>query len=297
VNGSGLDRSHARRLFGHTHRDDANLGELQRASRNPISKGLDQADRFALDDLLGDRTQQPVVDRILHAIGASWHAQIGFNLDVHFEVLSALSFGRTYSVASAECHALQNNPVHLAIVAWTGAPHPGQATGNNRRGEDMEPDLPSVTHPQVLVRLAVESDLEPLNEMYNQYVKDTHFTFDIEPMTMAVLGGAIVGYASSSQWRTKPAYLASIETSVYLAPEAVGRGAGTKLYEELFQSLDGEDVHRAYAGIALPNPASVALHEHFGFKRVGHFTEQGRKFDRYWDVAWFEKPLGGQAEG
>jgi phosphinothricin acetyltransferase len=51
-------------------------------------------------------------------------------------------------------------------------------------------------------------------------------------------------------------------------------------------------VHRAYAGIALPNPASVALHERFGFKKVAHFSEQGRKFGRYWDVAWFEKSLG-----
>ncbi len=52
-------------------------------------------------------------------------------------------------------------------------------------------------------------------------------------------------------------------------------------------------LHRAYAGIALPNQASIALHERFGFKRVAHFTEQGRKFDRYWDVGWYEKPLGG----
>ena len=173
-----------------------------------------------------------------------------------------------------------------------------------------------MTNPQLLVRPAEEGDLEQLNDMYNQYVKDTHFTFDIEPVTIearrewfahykpagphrllvAVSDNAVVGYACSSQWRTKPAYLTSIETSVYLAPDSVGRGAGTKLYEQLFKSLEGEDVHRAYAGIALPNPASVALHERFGFKHVAHFTEQGRKFDRYWDVAWFEKPLGGQAE-
>ena len=170
---------------------------------------------------------------------------------------------------------------------------------------------------ELLVRLAAESDLEPLNDLYNQYVKDTHFTFDLEPMTMearrewfthygqagrhrllvAVSDHAVVGYASSSQWRNRPAYDTSVETSVYLAPEAVGRGAGTRLYEELFKSLEDEDVHRAYAGISLPNPASVALHERFGFKRVAHFTEQGRKFGRYWDVAWFEKPLGAQAEG
>jgi phosphinothricin acetyltransferase len=62
----------------------------------------------------------------------------------------------------------------------------------------------------------------------------------------------------------------------------------------LFKFLEGEDVHRAYAGIALPNPASIGLHERFGFKRVAHFTEQGRKFGRYWDVAWYEKPIGGE---
>jgi phosphinothricin acetyltransferase len=72
----------------------------------------------------------------------------------------------------------------------------------------------------------------------------------------------------------------------------VGRGAGSRLYEGLFKSLEGQDVHRAYAGIALPNPASIGLHERFGFKRVAHFTEQGRKFGRYWDVAWYEKPVG-----
>jgi phosphinothricin acetyltransferase len=86
-----------------------------------------------------------------------------------------------------------------------------------------------------------------------------------------------------------------VETSVYLAPDAVGRGAGTRLYEKLFKALEGEDVHRAYAGIALPNPASVGLHERFGFKRAGHFTEQGRKFGRYWDVAWYEKALGAES--
>ena len=173
-----------------------------------------------------------------------------------------------------------------------------------------------MTQHQLEVRPGAEQDLEPLNDLYNQYVKDTHFTFDLEPMTIearrewfthygpvgrhrllvAVSGDTVVGYACSSQWRSRPAYDTSVETSVYLAPDAVGRGAGTKLYKELFKSLEDEDVHRAYAGIGLPNAASVALHERFGFKRVAHFTEQGRKFGRYWDVAWFEKPLGGQAD-
>ena len=155
-----------------------------------------------------------------------------------------------------------------------------------------------------------------MNEIYNQYVAETHYTFDVEPMStdarrewfthygasgryrvmVAVLEGRVIGYASSSRFRPKPAYETSIETSIYLASESVGRGTGTRLYERLFKLLEGEDVHRAYAGIALPNPASIAIHERFGFKRVAHFTEQGRKFSRYWDVAWYEKPLGVQPE-
>lgn len=172
-------------------------------------------------------------------------------------------------------------------------------------------------HATVVVRAAVEDDLEALNSIYNQYIAETHYTFDLEPYTMdarrewfshyAVTGryrllvalhdDHMIGYASSSRFRLKAAYEPSVETSIYLAPEAVGQGTGTRLYSELFKALDGEDVHRALAGVGLPNPASVALHERFGFKRVGVFTEQGRKFDRYWDVAWYEKPLGATHEG
>lgn len=169
-----------------------------------------------------------------------------------------------------------------------------------------------MTHPQVHVRPCTEGDLDALNDIYNQYVIETHFTFDVEPITIearlewfshyattgrhrllvAVSDGEIAGFACSSRFRPKPAYETSVEATIYLTPGAVGRGAGSKLYTELFKSLESEDVHRAYAGVALPNPASIALHERFGFKRVAHFTEQGRKFDRYWDVAWYEKPFG-----
>jgi phosphinothricin acetyltransferase len=174
-----------------------------------------------------------------------------------------------------------------------------------------------VIHGNVAVRAAAAGDLEALNEIYNRYVTEAHYTFDIEPMTIetrrdwfshyaesgphhvlvAVSDESVVGYASSSRFRPKVGYNTSVETSIYLAPDAVGRGIGFRLYEGLFKALEGEDLHRAYAGIALPNPASIALHERFGFKRVAHFTEQGRKFGRYWDVAWYEKPLGDEPAG
>jgi phosphinothricin acetyltransferase len=169
-----------------------------------------------------------------------------------------------------------------------------------------------LSNAKVTVRPADVKDLGQLNDLYNRYVLETHFTFDIEPMTLesrrewfghysntgrhrvvvGVSDGSVIGYACSSRWRPKPAYETSVETSIYIAPDAVGRGIGTRLYEELFKQLQGEDVHRALAGIALPNQASIALHERFGFKRVAHFTEQGRKFDRYWDVGWYEKAMG-----
>src|ERR1700674_3518113 len=160
------------------------------------------------------------------------------------------------------------------------------------------------------VRHAVLGDLEPLNELYNHYVRETHVTFDIDPITMqdrrewfthygtggrhqllvAREAGRLLGYVSSSPYRAKLAYEKSVETSIYLAPDATRRGIGSRLYRALFDALGGEDVHRAYAGIALPNPASIALHERLGFGLAGCFSEQGRKFERFWDVAFYERP-------
>lgn len=78
---------------------------------------------------------------------------------------------------------------------------------------------------------------------------------------------------------------------VYVSREFIGGGVGTALYRHLFRVLDREDVHRAYAVMSLPNEPSIALHERFGFVRAGFFSEQGRKFGRYWDVAWYEKRM------
>ncbi|MDI3403441.1 GNAT family N-acetyltransferase [Streptomyces cavernicola] len=167
---------------------------------------------------------------------------------------------------------------------------------------------------EMLVRPGSEGDIEALTEIYNHYVRETAITFDTVPFTpeerlpwlrshpedgrhrllvaQPSPGSPILGYATSSAFRSKPAYETSVEVSVYLTPDAAGRGVGTLLYTSLFDALSGEDVHRAYAGIALPNAPSVLLHERFGFRHVGTYAEVGRKFDRYWDVAWYEKRLG-----
>jgi len=164
----------------------------------------------------------------------------------------------------------------------------------------------------VSTRPAVESDLADLTEIYNHYVRETAITFDLEPFCVAdrrpwfeAFGqngrhrlfvaedqGRITGYACSHRFRVKGAYETSVETSVYLRSGCEGRGLGTALYTDLFRNLEGEDVHRAYAGITLPNPGSIALHERFGFREIGVFAEVGRKLGRYWDVAWYEARLG-----
>jgi phosphinothricin acetyltransferase len=93
------------------------------------------------------------------------------------------------------------------------------------------------------------------------------------------------------RFRPKAAYDTTVETTIYSSQESVGKGVGRKLYAGLFESLAGENVHRIVGGYTLPNAASAKLHEMFGFKSVGIFTEVGYKFGKYWDVAWMERPL------
>ncbi|MGZ5292320.1 MAG: N-acetyltransferase family protein [Actinomycetota bacterium] len=163
----------------------------------------------------------------------------------------------------------------------------------------------------VSISAASAEDLEAINDVYNHYVATTAITFDVEPRSMAWRrewfatfgetgphrllvareGSRVVGYASSTLFRPRAAYATSVETSAYLAPDRTGRGIGRALYRVLLVALELEDVHRALGGIALPNPASVALHERCGYRLVGTFTEQGRKFGRYWDVTWYERPV------
>lgn len=163
---------------------------------------------------------------------------------------------------------------------------------------------------EVSIRPAVTADLPRLTEIYNHYVVHTPVTFDIEPYTverretwfnqfrpsgrhrLLVAEGSrsVLGYAGTMRWRPKSAYDTTVETTIYCAPEAGGRGIGSSLYGALFEALKDEDIQRFVAGYTLLNPASAALHERFGFKTVGIFTEVGRKFGRYWDVLWSERP-------
>ncbi len=153
-------------------------------------------------------------------------------------------------------------------------------------------------------------DYARIVEIYNHYIEHSPCTFDVVPFTIgqrvpwfaqfdepmyqcvvANRGREVLGYACSQQFKVKPAYRTSVEVSVYAAPEATGSGVGTALYAALFQALAGSGAHRAYGGVTLPNDASVALHESFGFTQVAHYHEVGFKFDQFWDVVWLEKDL------
>lgn len=101
--------------------------------------------------------------------------------------------------------------------------------------------------------------------------------------------GEIAGYAATGPFRSKEAYQTTVEVSIACKPALVGKGMGSVLYTELFALIAGEDIHRIVAGIVQPNPASNRLHEKFGFRKVGTFSEVGRKFGKYWDVVWMEK--------
>jgi len=165
---------------------------------------------------------------------------------------------------------------------------------------------------KVIIRPAQIDDLPALVRILNHYVTTSHVTFDTEPYAVAQRRGwfdgfsqagpyrllvaeacaSLVGYASSSVFRAKPAYRTSVETTVYMDPEFVGRGLGAALYGALFEALQKEPrVHRAYGVIALPNPASVSLHLRLGFRLVGTLSEAGFKSDRFWDVSLYERAV------
>ncbi|MGW7572429.1 N-acetyltransferase family protein [Streptomyces sp. NPDC054765] len=162
---------------------------------------------------------------------------------------------------------------------------------------DLEPFTPGERRPWLLSHpqdgphrlLVAQEATERSKNPYNGPVGDLRA--GAAPGTPVPYGGALLGYATSSAFRPKAAYAPSVEVTVYCAPHAAGRGVGTLLYTALFKALADEDVHRAYAGITQPNEASTRLHTRFGFRHIGTYTEVGRKFGRYWDVAWYQKDL------
>lgn len=162
--------------------------------------------------------------------------------------------------------------------------------------------------PSMIVRDATSADAASIARIYNPFIRDTGITFEevelgademrarIEAHTgewlVATDGDAVVGYAYAAPWRARSAYRFSVEITVYVDPARPRRGVGSTLYGALFPRLEQRGVHAILAGIALPNDASVALHERFGMKKVAHFEQTGFKFGRWIDVGYWQKVVG-----
>lgn len=162
------------------------------------------------------------------------------------------------------------------------------------------------------IRPATFDDSVAIADIYNWYIENTTITFEEELVSSGdmaqriavtdetrpwfVLEGEdadqaetrILGFASAVRWKDRSAYRFSRETSIYLLPDSAGSGHGRLLYEYLIDALRKTDVHTLIAGIALPNNASIALHEKLGFRKCGEFEEVGKKFDNYLNVGYWQ---------
>ncbi|MEE8486208.1 MAG: N-acetyltransferase family protein [Acidimicrobiia bacterium] len=162
----------------------------------------------------------------------------------------------------------------------------------------------------VVVRQATEADVPAMNAVYNEYILDSHVSFDLEPwsdakrlewfracaedgypLLVACEGDEIIGVSWSGPWRPKKAYRGSVESTVVLAPDAGGRGVGTQLYTALLDALRSDGFHRAYAIIALPNDRSIALHRKLGYREVGVLEDVGFKDGKFHSTMLMELAL------
>lgn len=158
-----------------------------------------------------------------------------------------------------------------------------------------------------MIRNANSNDAENIAFIYNHYIDNTIITFEEDPVSAEDMksrlaetvssglpwlvfedGNSILGYAYASRWKGRCAYRFSVETTVYLSPSSTSKGIGTRLYKELLTRLKESSVHIAIGGVALPNPASVALHEKLGMEKVGEFKEVGFKFGAWVDVGYWQ---------
>jgi phosphinothricin acetyltransferase len=158
------------------------------------------------------------------------------------------------------------------------------------------------------IRLATLDDAEPVQVIYAPYC-DTPISFELEPPSVEEMrgrlakvlgqypwlvcedGGEVLGYAYAAQHRERAAYRWSVDTTVYVRQGRQRRGVGRALYTSLLAVLPLQGYVNAYAGVTLPNPASVGLHEALGFQPVGVYTQVGFKCGAWHDVAWYQRPL------
>jgi L-amino acid N-acyltransferase YncA len=160
-------------------------------------------------------------------------------------------------------------------------------------------------------RVATSDDLDAIAEIYAHYVATSVATFELDPpdaaewrrrfaviadaglpFLVAERDGAIAGYAYCAPWKTRPAYRATVEDSVYVAPSAVGQGCGTELVRDLLDACAAAGIREVIAVIAdTGDPASVELHRRFGFVDAGRLTRVGYKHDRFVDTLLLQRSL------
>lgn len=157
------------------------------------------------------------------------------------------------------------------------------------------------------IRNVSPADAAEIAQIYNHYIANTIITFEEEvvsgdiiserikevqlsqlPWLVAEQEGDILGYSYASKWHGRCAYRFSTEVTVYLDPDHVGKGIGSGLYSNLLAALKSQGIHAALGGIALPNEASIKLHEKMGFLKVAQFKEVGFKFNRWIDVGYWQ---------
>lgn len=167
---------------------------------------------------------------------------------------------------------------------------------------------------EIVVRVAAAEDAAAIARIYNHYVAETIITFEEDavsdgeirsrieetqaaslPWFVAIEDGEVAGYAYASRWKSRCAYRYSVEVTVYVDPARPRRGIGSKLYAALLPALRSAGYHAAMGGIALPNDASIRLHEKFGFKKVAHFKESGFKFGEWIDVGYWQLVFTGES--
>lgn len=158
------------------------------------------------------------------------------------------------------------------------------------------------------IRLATPDDAEQVRAVYAPYC-DTPISFETEPPSIEEMrgrltrvlcqypwliceeGDEVLGYVYATQHRERAAYRWSVDTTVYVRQGRQRRGVGRVLYTSLLAVLPLQGYVTAYAGVTLPNPASVGLHEAMGFEPVGVYRQVGFKCGAWHDVAWFQRPL------
>ena len=143
--------------------------------------------------------------------------------------------------------------------------------------------------------------------IYNYYIVNTAATFETAPISeigmqkrieeilntgyefyVGEVNGKIIGYYYTHRWKERYAYATTVEESIYLDKNEIGKGYGTQLFEHLLHHIDKSKTHVLIGGICIPNEGSVRLHEKFGFKQISHMKEIGWKFDQWRDVGHWQ---------